>query len=130
MNGMSVAAQEVTEGCPMTVLDVAGSGRVASGLLFMGAATMTMDVASAVNSSPWTAESFAGDPSKRAALKFYIWQGVGVTSAFCVGSAILAQNAWPVIGALIANVYMVWLYYRAMGRASASGSTSWGSAGS
>jgi hypothetical protein len=103
----------------------AGSGRVASGLLLMGAATMTMDVCSAVNSSPWTAESFGGDPAKMSALKFYVWNGVAVTSAFCVGSAVLARNVWPVIGAALANIYMVWLYYRAMGRARASGSTSW-----
>lgn len=102
-----------------------GSDKIASGLLFMGAATMTLDVASALNSSPWTAESFGSDPHKREALKFYVWQGVFVTAGFTLASALLSGNPWPIIGGIIANAYLIWIYYRALNRAQASGSTSW-----
>lgn len=102
-----------------------GSGQVASALLFMAASTNALDAYSALNSSPWTAESFGGDPEKEKSMREYVYHAIGVTAFYAIVSAAIARNAWPIIGALIANVYMYWLYDRAARRAKAKGSTSW-----
>jgi hypothetical protein len=103
----------------------AGSGRAVSALLFISASTNALDVYSALNSSPWTAESFGGDPEKAAACKEYVLHSVAVTSFYALVAAAIAHNWWPIIGALIANAYMIWLYKRALTRAVQRDSTSW-----
>jgi|SRR5215831_4979576 len=108
----------------------AGDGRVASALLFIGAGTNALDVYSALNSSPWTAQSFGGDPEKRKACMEYVNHSIVVTGFFAAVAALIAHNPWPIFGAVIANIYMYWLYRRALGRAVASGSQNWNDSGS
>lgn len=103
--------------------------RTASAILFIQASTNALDVYSALNSSPWTAQSFGADPEKRKACMEYVWHSIGVTSFYAIVTAILAQNVWPIIGMVIADSYMYWLYTRALNRAQVSGSTDWSSAG-
>ncbi len=107
-----------------------GSSRVASAILFIQASTNAMDVYSALNSSPWTAQSFGADPEKRAACMEYVHHSLAVTAFYCGAAAVLANNIWPIIGWALASGYMYWLYKRALARAVASGSTSWGAASS
>jgi FtsH-binding integral membrane protein len=99
--------------------------RELSAVLFIQASTNAMDVFSALNSSPWTAESFAGDQQKRDACMMYVRHSLAVTGLYCWGSAAIARNIWPIIGWAIASLYMWWLYKRALQRGQASGSTSW-----
>lgn len=101
------------------------TARVASAILFIQASTNAMDVYSALNSSPWTAESFGGDPEKKKACMEYVHHSLGVTAFYAVSSAVLAKNAWPLIGWAIASSYMYWLYQRALARAENKGSTDW-----
>lgn len=105
------------------------SSRTLSALLLINSATNAMDVFSALNSSPWTAQSFGADPEKRKACMEYVYHSLAVTSAYAIGGAVLARNWWPIIGWAGASVYMYWLYHRALERAMASGSTSWGDPG-
>lgn len=112
------------EGTPYLGLG-SDAARGMSGLLFIAAGTNAMDVYSALNSSPWTAESFGGDPDKAKSCKEYVNHAVGVTAFYCVFSAVLAQNIWPVIGWAIISAYMYWLYMRALSRAQAKGSQGW-----
>lgn len=106
------------------------AARVASAILFIQASTNAMDVYSALNSSPWTAESFGGDADKAAACREYVYHSMGITTFYCVAAALLAKNIWPIIGAFIAEAYMYWLYMRALKRAETRGSTDWESASS
>jgi hypothetical protein len=99
--------------------------RIAAAILFMGAGTNAYDAFSAVNSSPWTAESFGGDAAKERSLREYVIHALVISGLYAVGGAIIARNLWPILGALIASVYMTWLYFRAIGRARARGSTGW-----
>jgi hypothetical protein len=105
------------------------SGRVASAILFIQASTNAMDVYSALNSSPWTAQSFGADPEKRKACMEYVYHSLAVTAFYAGAATVIARNAWPVIGWALASAYMYWLYSRALNRAQASGSTSWGDSG-
>lgn len=96
-----------------------------SALLFLAASTNALDAYSALNSSPWTAESFGGDPEKEKAMFEYVYHAIGVTAFYGTVSAIIARNIWPIIGTVIADVYMYWLYSRAARRAKERGSKDW-----
>lgn len=110
----------------MIDLQLDGQGeRTASAILFIQASTNALDVYSALNSSPWTAQSFGADPEKRAACMEYVMHSIGVTAFYAVAASLLARNPWPIIGMVIADAYMYWLYKRALDRAQDSGSTRW-----
>src|SRR5581483_11747049 len=106
------------------------AARVASAILFIQASTNAMDVYSALNSSPWTAQSFGADPEKRKACMEYVYHSLGVTLFYSAAASVLAKNWWPMVGWALASGYMYYLYTRALNRAQASGSTSWSDSGS
>lgn len=107
----------------LTLTDGTATGVAA--LLFMTSAMMTLDAYSTFQSSPWTAENFGADPEKQKSAREYLWHAVGFSMAYAVASAYLAHSMWPVIGSVIANAYLVWLYLRALDRGKATGSTGW-----
>jgi len=101
------------------------NGNQGAAILFITSATNALDVFSATNSSPWTAENFGGDEEKVASLREYVMHAIiltGVTNA--IGAA-LARSAWPLVGAVVASGYMWWLYERAVRRGMESGSDGW-----
>jgi hypothetical protein len=102
-----------------------GSDRAVSAILFIQASTNALDVYSALNSSPWTAQSFGADPEKRRACMEYVHHSIGVTAFYAIAAAAIARNVWPIIGMVLADGYMYWLYRRALDRAVQSGSESW-----
>jgi hypothetical protein len=113
--------------------DILGFGRLLRGnaegaILFQGASTNAMDVYSALNSSPWTAENFGADPEKARSCKEYVAHSVLISTFYAVIASLIAGNWWALIGAAIANVYMWWLYHRALRRAQATGSKGWATA--
>ena len=91
----------------------------------MQAGTTTMDVYSTLNSSPWTSENFGADPQKAQSCMEYVFHSMAWSSFYCCIGALVSHSWWPFIGMLIANVYMYWLYKRALARGAASGSTNW-----
>jgi hypothetical protein len=93
-------------------------------LLFLNASTMTMDVYSALNSSPWTAENFGGDPEKAKSCMELVYHSIAVTSAYGVAGSVIARSWWPIIGTVLADTYMFYLYWRALSRAVETKSTS------
>lgn len=101
------------------------SGNAAAAVLFMQGGLLVMDVTSAVNSSPWTAESFGGDPNKANACREYVLHAITLSAFYGLSSSLIAGSWWPIVGTVLASVYMYWLYNRALGRAVKSGSTSW-----
>lgn len=107
-----------------------GPARIGSAILFIQSSTNAMDVYSALNSSPWTAQSFGADPDKAKACMEYVHHSLAVTAFYNISAAVLARNWWPIIGWAIASSYMYWLYKRALARANDSGSTSWDDKGS
>lgn len=94
-------------------------------VLFMTSAMMTLDAYSTFQSSPWTAENFGGDKEKMASAREYLMHAVGFSMVYAIASAYIAKSWWPVIGAGIANAYLVWLYERAFARGQSSGSKGW-----
>ena len=108
--------------------DIAMGGmnsRALGAILFMGAGNAAMQAFGTLNSSPWTAESFGGDSEKSKACKEYVWHTIGVGTAYGVASAVIAHSLWPIIGVVVINVYLYYLYHRAIRRAEERGSTDW-----
>lgn len=101
------------------------TGNAVSALLFVSSMSNAIDVFSATNSSPWTAENFGGDEEKVASLREYVRHAVILTGITNGIGAIVARNIWPLLGASVASGYMWWLYERAVKRGMDSGSTEW-----
>lgn len=92
-------------------------------LLFMQAGMYSLDAFSAVNSSPWTAETVGGDEKKAASMREYMYHAAMITSVFSIGGAMIAESWWPIIGGFTALAYMLFLYQRALKRGFDEGST-------
>jgi hypothetical protein len=108
--------------------DAAGRNELAA-ILFLQASMNTLDAYSTLNSSPWTAESFGADERRARALKEYVAHAVAFSMLYATAAAILARGPKATgaifAGALITNVYLVFLYTRASKRGRAAGSTDW-----
>ena len=104
---------------------MASEKKEVAALLLMTASMMTLDAYSTFQSSPWTVENFGADEEKAKTCKEYLTHAVGYSTAYSVAAAWLAKSYWPVVGAGIANGYLIWLYLRALERGRESGSTDW-----
>src|SRR5262245_60092454 len=96
--------------------ELGGIGNATAALLFVTSVNNAIDVFSATNSSPWTAENFGGDEEKVASLREYVTHAVVLTGITNGIGAVVARSIWPLLGALVASGYMWWLYERAVRR--------------
>lgn len=94
-------------------------------------AGLAFEVFSAHCSSPWTSETFGGDPAKARSTMKYVWRSVAITEVLGVGGVLLAHNVMPFLATSVVSIYMVWTYVRAMRHAVSQGSdgASWSSGG-
>lgn len=107
--------------------DGVGDGtRVAAAVLLMTSGMMTLDAYSTFQSSPWTAENFGADEQKVKSAREYLVHAVGFSMVYASAGAWVAGSPWPVLGAGVANGYLVWLYLRAFRRGALAGSDGWG----
>jgi hypothetical protein len=109
----------------MDIPGVAGAGNALAALLFMTSAMTTLDAYSTLESSPWTAENFGADPDKAKSCKEYLTHAVVFSMAYAAASGFIAKSWWPIVGAAIANLYLIWLYLRALDRGKVTGSQGW-----
>lgn len=98
-----------------------GTHNAVMAMLFMGAGTNAYDAFSAVNSSPWTSETFGGDPEKEKSLREYVMHAMIISAIYAVGGAYIARSWIPILGFALATVYMYWLYDRAIARSKSRG---------
>lgn len=112
----------------MAVADAVSAGvdrRMLGALLFADACNTAFNAFGSLDSSPWTAESFGGDPNKASSCMEYVYHAVGVSIGLSTISAVVAGSWWPIVGIGLTDSYMLWLYRRALRRAQSRGSTSW-----
>lgn len=88
----------------------------AGAILFMQSATTTLDAYSTFMSSPWTTEKFGQDEESAQKAMEYVAHATGWSLFLAVIAARLAESWWPIIGSVIANIYLIWLYRRALSR--------------
>lgn len=106
----------------------AGGSRGTAAMLFLGGVYVSLDAMSTLNSSPWTAESFGGHPEKEESLKEYVHHALAVSlGCSAISASIAGPKLWmaPILGTLIVNAYLYFLYTRAIRRARERGSTDW-----
>jgi hypothetical protein len=102
-----------------------GKDKELSSILFMSSVMVVLDAYSSLNSSPWTAENFGADSEKAASCRGYVQHSVVFSMAYAITSSYIAESWWPIIGAAITNLYLIWLYNRALTRGASSGSAQW-----
>lgn len=101
------------------------NGSKTKGLGFLVAAYGVLEVYSGTNSSPWTMENFGANDEKADSARWYIRSAVVFSILAGAFGSLLDQNWWPLIGTLVANAYMYWLYERAIGKGKVSQSDGW-----
>lgn len=104
----------------------AGTGQALGALLFLQAGMTTLDAYSTLMSSPWTAENFGGDAGKTASARGYYRKAVGFSMGYSLAAGYLARSVMPLVGAVIANAYLVYEYETAIARGAKSNSKGWG----
>lgn len=112
----------------MAAEELAGTRNALGAVLFMQASMNTLDAYSTLNSSPWTAESFGADDRRARALKEYVTHAVIYSMAYAAAGAVIVRGrlGWYIlIGAIVTNLYLIWLYARASRRGRAAGAAGW-----
>jgi hypothetical protein len=103
----------------------AATARGLAALLFISGYYEFFNLAGAFLSSPWTMESFGGDPGKNASAKRYV-KMTAVRGALVSGAGVaIAGMWWPLIGTTIAAGDLWFTYMGALRRSEETGSVSW-----
>ena len=103
----------------------AATARGLAALLFITGYYEFFNLAGAFLSSPWTMESFGGDPGKNASARKYVRRTVA-RGALVTGAGVAISGMWwPLIGTSIAAVDLWMTYNSALAKAEASGSVGW-----
>lgn len=106
-------------GAPVGVANAIGA------VLFINGYYEFFNLAGAFLSSPWTMESFGGDPGKNASARDYVKKTV-VRGALVSGAGVLISGMlWPLIGTTIGAVDLWLTYNGALNRSVATGSVAW-----
>jgi hypothetical protein len=84
---------------------------------------------STLNSSPWTAESFGGDPEKARSCLYYSKLATLTNVALGLFTSLISRSLWPLVGFAVVSVEMHVLYKRAVEKAQQARSAGWDTAG-
>ena len=88
-------------------------------------AGLAFEVFSAHCSSPWTSESFGGNPEKAASARRYVWRSIVVTEVLGFGGMLLVRSWMPLVATTAVSGYMWVTYEKALNKAAQSGSQNW-----
>ena len=108
----------------------AGGGaalRAIGAVLFLNGYYEFFNLAGAFNSSPWTAESFGGDPGKADSARKYVRKTVVRGVFVSYAGAVISGMWWPLIGTAIAAADLWWTYEQALDKAQKTGSVNFAS---
>lgn len=107
------------------LLGTAAPVRALAALLFINGYYEFFNLAGAFLSSPWTMESFGGDPGKNASARKYVRRTVA-RGALVTGAGVAISGMWwPLIGTSIAAVDLWLTYNGALAKAEQTGSVAW-----
>ena len=104
------------------------SGPIAA-MLWQQGFIAVLDSVSGINSSPLTAERYGADPTQAASAMEYTYHGMAVSGFYAATSSIIARSWWPILGIIPIDIYLYWLYKRAIRRAQDRGPVDWSSLG-
>lgn len=87
--------------------------RKLAAVLFMGGVYAVLDAMSTLNSSPWTHETFGGDPAKASSAQRYVRMGLTRGVAFGGIASWIGNTPWPLIGVSVAGADLYRVYAKA-----------------
>lgn len=96
--------------------ELTGDNRTARGVQGLGFAAgiyISMDAMSTLNSSPWTHQTFGGDPGKAESAQHYVRQAIGASTALAALTSYLMGSWSPLAGATVSNAGLFYVYWRA-----------------
>lgn len=96
--------------------------------IFLMALAEAFNVYGALNSSPWTAENFGADPEKARSCRRYVLQADVVNVALGIGTSLISESPWPLLGIGLITIYMHWMYERALRKGAVAGTDGWAKA--
>lgn len=96
--------------------------------IFLMALAEAFNVYGALNSSPWTAENFGADPEKAKSCRRYVLQADVVNIALGIGTSLISESVWPLLGIGLITIYMHWMYERALKKGAVAGTAGWANA--
>jgi len=91
------------------------------GLGFAAGVYIAYDTMSTLNSSPWTHETFGGDPGKAESAQHYVRLAIVRSTALAFITSALMGSIAPLVGSTVANADMFYIYHRAKTKAAAGG---------
>jgi hypothetical protein len=97
----------------------------ASAGIFLMALAEAFNVYGALNSSPWTAENFGADEEKARSCRRYVLQADIVNIALGIGTSLISESPWPLLGIGLITLYMHWMYEKALKKGALAGSDGW-----
>ena len=99
--------------------------RALAAVLFINGYYEFFNLAGAFLSSPWTMESFGGDPGKNASARGYVKKTVARGALISGAGVLISGMWWPLIGTAIAAGDLWLTYNGALHRSEQSGSQGW-----
>ncbi len=97
------------------------NNRALQGLGFASGVYIAYDTMSTLNSSPWTHQTFGGDPGKAESAQHYVRLAIVRSTALALMTSVLMGSLTPLIGCSIANVDLFYVYHQAKLKATAEG---------
>ena len=97
------------------------SARSVQGLGFAAGIYLAYDTMSTLNSSPWTHQTFGGDPGKAESAQYYVRLALVRSTALAALTSFVMGDISPLVGASVANLDLFYVYARAKKIAVAGG---------
>jgi hypothetical protein len=89
------------------------TSRGVQGLGFAAGIYLAYDAMSTLNSSPWTHQTFGGDPGKAESAQHYVRLAIASSTALAALTSWLMQSWAPLAGCTVANGQLFYVYWRA-----------------
>src|ERR1700722_4287652 len=89
------------------------SKRSIQGLGFASGVFLAYDCMSTLNSSPWTHQTFGGEPGKAEPSQHPLPLAIAPSPALAVLTSWIMGDLSPLLGASVANADLFWVYWKA-----------------
>ena len=97
------------------------TSRGVQGLGFAAGVYIAYDAMSTLNSSPWTHETFGGQPGKAESAQHYVRLAMIRSTVLAVLTSWLMGSITPLVGASVANADLFYVYWSAKEKATKRG---------
>ena len=98
------------------------NNRGIQGLGFASGVYIAYDTMSTLNSSPWTHETFGGNPGKAESAQRYVRMAMLRSTGLALITSWLMNSITPLLGASVANADLFYVYWKAKELATSKGS--------